>query len=147
MKEREKIIVENEAKSKKNEEDNFKVFTPEEALYAIDNYSYIIDMSGSPTSPKEKAIRAYLITKLVHLEINHFKILDYNKMEKMVNEAAALINECQLSIKTDPWIETLLNSQNIIKQKLGENKQNNISRLNSFCKEIDGNNDNDNRIF
>lgn len=147
VKEREKIIVENEAKSKKNEEDNFKVFTPEEALYAIDNYSYIIDMSGSPTSPKEKAIRAYLITKLVHLEINHFKILDYNKMEKMVNEAAALINECQLSIKTDPWIETLLNSQNIIKQKLGENKQNNISRLNSFCKEIDGNNDNDNIEF
>ena len=147
LREREKIIIENKEKLKNIKGDNFKIISAEEALYAIDNYSYVIDMSANPTSPKEKALRAYMITKLVHLEINHFKILDYNKMEKMVNEAEALVNECGLTIETDPWIETLLNSKTIIKQKLGEKKQNMITRLNSFSKEIDGDNDKDNIEF
>ena len=144
--EKEKIVIENQTKSK-NSNNNFKVLTPDQALYAIDNYSYIVENTWKPSSKKEKAVRAFVITKLVHLELNYFQILDYEKLERMVNEAANLVNECQLSIETDSWIETLLESQSIIKQKLSDKKYDISSRLNSFSKEINGDNDNENIEF
>ena len=147
--ERDKIIVENQTKSTNNQQ-NIKQITRDEAIYAIDNYSYIIEISGIPnenTSPKEKSVRAFMITKLVHLELNFLEIINYEKMEEMVNQAAKLVNECGLLIETDPWIETLFESQKIISQKLSEKKQDHLSRLNSFSKDIDGNNDNDNIEF
>jgi len=82
--EREKIIIEiQEIQNKeKNSNSSLKELTIEQAVSAIDQFSYTIDKAGEPTCQKEKEFKSHLITKLVHLELNYFKIVDYKKIRE-----------------------------------------------------------------
>lgn len=71
---KEKIIIEKE--NKENYEYNVKNLSLNDALSAIDHYTYIINCFGTineNATQKEKAMGAYMITKIIDLELNYFK--------------------------------------------------------------------------
>lgn len=142
--EREKIIIEEQTKQKSinNNNPSLKELTIEQAISAIDQYSYTIDQAGKPKCQKEKEFKAYLIAKLVHLEINYFNIVDYKKIDNMIKEALDYIDN--LKEEENPWIKLLFDCKNIVDRKINENNDDHIRRLSSFNLEIDGTNDDDN---
>jgi len=144
--EREKIIIEiQEIQNKeKNSNSSLKELTIEQAVSAIDQFSYTIDKAGEPTCQKEKEFKSHLITKLVHLELNYFKIVDYKKLGRMIKEAIDYIKECNLKQDDNPWIILLFDCKNIIEQKVNDNNDDHIRRLSSFNIEIDGSDDSQN---
>lgn len=144
--EREKIIIENQTNQNNKNYSNlsFKELTIEQAISAIDQYSYTIDKAGIPKCRKEKEFKSYLITKLVHLEINYFNFVDYKKLERMIKEALEYIKECNLNKDDNPWMSLLFDCKNIVEQKVNNSNEDHIRRLSSFNIEVDGSNDNDN---
>ena len=144
--EKEKIVIEEQTKQKRGNNNNssLKELTIEQAISAIDQYSYTIDKAGEPQCQKEKEFKAYLIAKLVHLEINYFNIVDYKKIDKMIKEALDYVDECNLKTEDNSWINLLFDCKKIVDRKINENNDGHIRRLSSFTTEIDGNNDEDN---
>jgi len=144
--EREKIIIEEQTKQKNGNNNNpsLKELTIEQAISAIDQYSYTIDQAGEPKCQKEKEFKAYLIAKLAHLEINYFNIVDYKKIDKMIKEALCYIDESKLKTEENPWINLLFDCKKIVDRKINENNDGHVRRLSSFNIELDGNNDEDN---
>ena len=147
--EREKIMIENQTNQNNKNKSNlsFKELTIEQAISAIDQYSYTIDKAGIPKCRKEKEFKSYLITKLVHLEINYFNFVDYKKLERMIKEAFEYIKECNLNKDDNPWMNLLFDCKNIVDQKVNNSNEEHIRRLSSFNIEVDGSNDNDNLKF
>ena len=149
--EKDKIIIENEEKDK----NTMKNLTNDEAMSAIDQYTYIIEEIGSPnetTSKREKVLRAYILQKLVYLEFNVLKYKDLKKLKDMAEEALSLCDQCNLTKETDSWVGNLLDMKNNISKKLEEKEKNECNEINRtlsqiMIKEIDGNDDEENIEF
>ena len=151
--EKNKLIIEIEEKIKYKY--NIKDLTLDEGVSAIDQYAYVIERVGNINekgSEKEKAFRAYLIAKLINLELYFFKKKDLTKLNNMAEEALKLANECHLTKDTDDWITTLIGNKQIIEQKIKDEGKKTLDKTrNSFGiimeKEIKGNNDDENIKF
>lgn len=152
--ERAKFLTESEKKVEKHES-NIKNLTIDEAILAIDQYQYVyenLDTINEKTSRKEKEIRAYILTKIIDLELHFFTFNNFDKLKKMVTEALSLVKQCELTEESDEWICILNNCKNKIDEiiNLNQEKETREMRL-SFSKiiekDISGNNENENINF
>lgn len=145
-------LIESEDKTKNTK----KILTNEEALSAIDQYTYIIDKYGIPnknnTPIKEKELRAYILAKLVYLELNFLNHRDFEKLKERAEESLSLANDCDLKKETDPWVSNLIEMKKKITKEINEQKNNKTREFNKKLDEmierdIDGNNDKENIEF
>lgn len=149
--EKDKILIEIEDKNK----NTIKNLSNEEALSAIDQYTYVIENYGTPnenTPIKEKELRAYLLAKLVHLELNFLNYKDLKKLKKMVEESLSLAEACNLTHETDPWVRNLIEMKEKITKKINEQEKNSSNEINNSLnqmmeKDIKGNDDRENIEF
>ena len=149
--EKDKILIENENKQKST----IKNITNEEALSAIDQYTYVIENYGTPdenTPIKEKEIRAYLLAKLVHLELNFLNYKDLKKLKKMTEESLSLADACNLTNETDPWVQNLIEMKEKITKKINEQEKNEFEKISNtlnqmMAKDINGDDDKENIEF
>ena len=149
--EKDRILIENENKKKSN----IKNLSNEEVLSAIDQYTYVIENYGSPkenTSIKEKELRAYLLAKLVHYELNFLNYKDLKKLKKMTEESLSLADECNLTHETDPWVHNLIEMKEKITKKINEQEKNDSDKISNLLnqmmtKDINGKNDSENIEF
>ena len=149
--EKDKILIEKEEKNK----NLIKNITNEEALSAIDQYTYVIENYGTPnenTPIKEKEIRAYLLSKIVNLELNFLNYKDFKKLKKMTEEALSLADECGLTNESDSWVTNLIEMKEEISKKINEEENIESDKINNTLnqmmkKDINGNDDEENIEF
>ena len=147
------IIKEIEKETPNSTTQDEKNINLDKAISAIDHFKYCIEIVGNITSSSskyEKAMRAYFITKLVDYELKYLNYINNNTLQNKIQKALELVDECNLTEESDPWVKNLKKCQNIVekergdqKEKEGSEKINKVSNMvNSFS--INGDDDDNN---
>lgn len=71
---------------------------------------------------KKKEIRAYILTKIIDLELHFFILKNVEKLKRMADEALSLVKQCELTEEFDEWICFLNNSKRKIDEIINLNQ-------------------------